>query len=187
MTADEDYQRIARLEYGKAALNNSYAYESPIRELGSTVIFLTSADDELHEFELDLRNMYERDNQLIKAGEPLLNERGIRSVLRHVRPTVNRLSIMSNYEKNRIKEKLLIMLDNLTLDLALHGKEYGIKCAYDGSVIIQAAVDYCESSLGRALEQGERRFLKGSHQEVTLHNDQKKQGLMGNMLGWGRR
>ena len=111
-------------------------------------------------------------NKIITKGEPLLNEKGINSVMNIIRSYVNlntTLSINKGEEISSIMKKLLF---DLTKMLMLNRGYYGIKNSTTRDEIMQIIVPPINFALKRSLDigQNDKKFLKGSSQEHIVRN-----------------
>lgn len=167
-------------------------FRSPMYNYGSSIIFLTNPDDDLHRLELvfrGLRDTGDTKKPYEKVGEPIMNKAGINSVIGQIRGLCSRNAILSNYDKNVIKQIMLSFADTLIIDLMMNRIKYGISESYDRNKILEISRNVAHSSLLRALMQGEKQFWKGSQQEIITRGEvtQRKPGLVSGILGWDRK
>lgn len=165
-------------------------YASPMNNYGGSILFLTNPENELHRFELTLRNCRfdEKENKIIPYGEPLLNDEGIKSVIGQTQSVVNQDTVMSNFDEE-IPRLMEMFSDSLIKDLMMNRVRYEIKTPASRDKIVSMATIYGYSCLRRGFQQGERKFWKGSQQEITTYSstsEPKNKGLSG-LMGWGRR
>lgn len=151
---------------------NKEGYLSPMQSYQGTILQLTNPEAEMYKLELSLRNMkIDNNGKLVKLGEPLLNEIGISSVIGQVQALMNQVTIMSNFEKNDIEKLTDYLGDTLARDLMLNRIKYEIKDGYDRDKIYFQSLTCAFVTMKRALEQGEKRFWKGSQQEIITRID----------------
>lgn len=160
--------------------------QSPMYNYGSAIMSMTRTDDVLYQVEMMLRNQREdAQGNVIPYGEPLLNEQGINSVLGFIQALANQLTVMSNIDKGDIPILIEFVADPLIRDLMINMRAYEIKNEAVRDKIFYTVLSIIFVSLKRALEEGDRRFWKGSVQEIHSKVEAQKQrsGLLG-MLGW---
>lgn len=166
-------------------------FSSPINNYAGTIITMTNPEDELYKLELTLRNnILDRDGNAKRAGEPLMNEEGISAVVGLVQSIVNRVTIMSNLKDQEIRMLMDVMADTLARDLMMNRVVYGIKTGVSRDRIYSSALMTGFITMKRAFEEGDRRFWKGSQQEITtrVEGGQRQKGLF-NKIGqglWGK-
>lgn len=168
----------------------SNPYLSPMHNYGGSIILLTNPDDELYKLELSLRNMMlNQDGEAIFSGEPLMNELGISSILGQVQSITNRNTHMSNFESKMVYLRMMEISDTMIKDLMVNRVKYAIENLSTRDKILTISSNYALASLNRSLEQGERRFWKGSQQEITTRiesQNQKTGGILSKITGWGK-
>ena len=107
-------------------------YNNPAHNFQSSIITLTDPSNDLYKFELFLRNLRESgDGQLVKIGgdeewKPLLNDRGINSVMSSVESLVHQTNALSNFNDVDMKYLILGLADTITKDLMLSRLDYQI-------------------------------------------------------------
>lgn len=166
----------------------STPYNSPMYNFGSSIIMMTNPEDELYKMELTFRSAnLNEDGKPITVGVPLMNELGISSVIGIVQSLVNRITIMSNLEKWDIQQVMDFLGDTLARDLMMNRLKYGIKTATARDKIYFTSLSSAFMTMKRALQEGEKRFWKGSQQEITtrVEGQSQRKGLF-NMMGWRR-
>lgn len=155
---------------------------------GSSIIMLTNPYDELHDMELSLRGMIEdAEGNPRKVGDPLLNEQGISEIMGMTRSIVNKITIMGNLDKREVSLWADYAADTLAKSLMMKRIDFGIK-PEDRDMIyfkVMATIYMC---MKRPFQEGDRRFWKGSQQEITtrVEGNAQKKGVIGKVLGWGR-
>lgn len=166
-------------------------YQSPIHQFSGSILMLTNPQNDLHEYELFLRGLMEKDDgTFYKVGEPLLNNEGIGRVLGQMQARINQATFMSDMEENQIRALVAEsggFVDALVTDLMVNRKQYEISNPAARDVIVSSAASFVFAAMCRAKEGGERRFWKGSQQEITTRVDGlsgKKGGVFGKLMGW---
>lgn len=148
-------------------------YASPMYNYGSSIVTLTSPDDELYKMEMSLKGLREDDRgNVVKVGEPLLNTDGINSVMSQVQALMSRVSIMSNFDKYDVPAILDFLGDTLAKDLMLNRVDYGIVSPSVRDKVYFLVLASAWTALKRGYEEGDRRFWKGSQQDITTRVEQ---------------
>lgn len=162
-------------------------YASPMYNNNSSIVFMTSPDDDLRDMELSLRSLREKgDGLTVEVGDPLMNDYGINKILMLVRSILSRSTYMSNVNKNTIPMLIDLLSDTIAKTLMINVNKFDIKDITTRDDIMFIAQMSAFIALSRGLNEGERRFWKGSTQEITTRVDgQQKSGLMNKLLGWG--
>jgi len=163
------------------------SYLSPMQSYGSSIVSMTNPEDELFKMELTLRGqILDKDGNVKQAGEPLLNEEGINNVIGTVQTLVNRISVMSNFNKYEVPMLIDFLGDTLAVDLMLNRVRYGIKNVAVRNKIFFTVLSTSFVTLKRGFEEGEKRFWKGSQQEITttVRNAAQGKGLFRSLFGW---
>lgn len=162
---------------------------APMHQYGSSILFLTNPQDEIFKMEACFRNVTVEDNGNIRPnGPPLMNEEGISAVIGMVQSVVNQNTSMSDLDKNDVERHIGLLYDTLIRDLMIHRNKYGIANQNDRYKIVQQALQTAHITLKRPFNGGERRFLKGTVQEIQTTVSQQKQGGVLSMLNpWGKK
>ena len=178
----------------ESGVRSANYFLNPLQSMGSTVLLLTSPDDNLRRLELCFRNMRENNNgEAIAITDsfgltipPLMSERGVISVLSMVQSILSRVTMLSNLDQKEIMALIDYLADTLARDLMINREAY---CISDISVrdkIYFGTLTQSYICMKRAFEEGDRRFLKGSQQEITTKVQQEAQGgMFSRMMGWG--
>ncbi len=163
-------------------------YQSPIHAYAGSILLLTNPENELFKLELTLRGMVEVKGQVKTIGEPLLNDEGVRSVLGQAQALVNRVTVMSNLEDREISALMDFLADTLAKDLMLNRAFYDVRNSSTRDRVFYEVLATTFVCLRRAHGEGERKFWKGSTQEINTNigGMQKKQGFLSKALGWGK-
>jgi len=164
--------------------------QTPIMTLGGNILIMTDPSSELHRLELTLRNMtVDQSGKYVPIGgkewKPLLNEEGIRSCLGNVEPIVTRNTIMGHISDEEIGNIMMGLSDTIIIDLMVNAKQYQIVNIATRTKILHACETLAFLTLKRAESGGERRFLKGTQQEVTYRTEQniQKKGIFARLRG----
>lgn len=160
----------------------SSPYQSPMYNYAGSIIMLTNPSDLLFQLEQDLRNVIYNENtkEYDPLGDPLLNNEGVSSVLSIVRSRVNQITIMSNLEEKNINALQELLADNLAQDLMINRVKYNIKNPSARTKIMDNTCAYAFICMRRAYNEGDRRFWKGSQQDIrtTVVGEREKKGLL---------
>ena len=162
-------------------------YTSPMSAYGGSILVLTNPENELHKMELTLRNVYEDEaGKIHVAGEPLMNNRGITSVMGIVQTIVNQTTIMSDLKEKEVPMIIDFLADTLIRDLMQNRVNYEIKSTSARDKIFFTTLISSFICLKRAYEGSDKRFWKGSQMEITnrIENNQQKGGMLQNIMGW---
>jgi hypothetical protein len=143
---------------------------------GSGMVLLTNPNDLIRDLELTYRNAsYDKENKIVYAGNPLMNDLGIKSVVGQVQAIVNKITVMSFLNDEEIKGLMEFLADTLAKDLMLNRVQYNIKSVSARDRIFFSALSTTFITMKRAFEEGDRRFWKGSVQEIRQEVTQRPQ------------
>lgn len=166
-------------------------FQSPNSQFGSSITILTNPENELYKMELSLRNMMlDKDGNPIRVGDPLLNEDGISSIIGQVQAIISQTTVLSNFDRRAEIEMLVEYLaDTMAKDLMVNRIKYGIKSASARDKAYFIAVSSSFICMKRAFEQGEKRFWKGSEQNIrqVIQSEAANPGFFQKLLGFGKR
>lgn len=168
----------------------SSPYASPMHNFGSSIDSLTNPDSELYKMEMTFRSMrLDKEGKEIKAGEPLMNELGISSIMGTIQSIVNQVTIMSNLDMNEVKMLIDFLGDTLAKDLMMNREAYGITSNSARDKIYFTALTTSYLTMKRAFEEGDKRFWKGSMQEVVtkIQQENNRGGLLQSLNPFGRK
>jgi hypothetical protein len=159
--------------------------------VGSSIALMTNPENELYKLELTLKGMsLDREGNPVKIGDPLLNDKGVASVLGISQTIISQVTIMSYLEMDEIKNTLMMFLaDTLVKDLMMNRLTYQIRSASARDIILFTVLSSCFICLKRGWEGDDKRFWKGTTQEVTMRHEggeDKKGGILAKALGWGK-
>lgn len=167
----------------------SSPYASPLHNYAGSILLLTNPENELHKLELTFRNVIaDEKGNIREVGHPLMNDEGVRSVLGQVQAIVSQVTVMSNLNERTRNALRNLLADTLAKDLMLNRLKYDIRNTSARDRIYMESISMAVITMNRAADEGERKFWKGSQQEIITHGQpiQGKQGLLTRALGWGR-
>lgn len=169
MKEDELIQQQMQLNAGLQAsmpyINAQAQYQGALSEL-------SNPDKDTYALELSLKGkMIDGEGNVIEFGEPLCNDKGVASVVRTVKAMCQQVTILSNLEDDDIRKMVLYLGETLIGDLVFNKHKYDIKTDRARSQITLIATATAFTAGMRALENGERRLLKGGIQETTIKTD----------------
>lgn len=164
-------------------------FQVPLQMLNSNMLFLTNPDKELQQLELKFRGKVIINDEIMKVGEPLMNEEGINWVMIQVRSAVSQLGIMGNTDEKKIPQLMNYFSDGLILNLMVSRGKYAM--GYEArDVVTRSAIRLVYSCYMRSLNEGDRRFWSRIVQEVKQTSEvttNKKGGLLSMLNPWKRR
>jgi len=167
-------------------------YKAPIDTLGSSVIILTNPSDVLHEMELALRSIYKDSNNVIhQYDKPLLNDLGISAVMGMAQSLVNRVTVLSNYDRHEINHVMDDFCDVLIKDLMINRIKYEITLPTARARIVTMARNICTSCMKRADIKtiSDKKWLRGAIQEISTRvegNQNRRGGIMSRLNPWAK-
>lgn len=163
-------------------------YQNPLNNYGSSIILMTNPENELHNMALALRGVIlDGEGKEVQTGMRLMNEHGINSIVSQTRALVSQVTVMSNLSKYEIPNLMEFIGDTIAKDLMLNRVKYGIVNPAARDKIFYIALSCAFVCMKRGFEEGDRRFWKGSTQEITTRVDgQQKQGVISKLIGWGK-
>jgi len=165
-------------------------YMSPRDMYGSSIVLLTNPENELNKMEMTFKNVRpDKDGNLVSAGTPLMNDYGINSVIGTVQTIVNQITILSNLDDKHISSLMDFLGDTLSRDLMINRVDYGISSFAARDKIYFTALSSAFITMQRAYKEGDKRFWKGSVQEIHTKTDNSgmgKKGLFGNLNPWNK-
>lgn len=151
-------------------------FMSPMGLYGSAIITLTNPENELYKMELSFRSMImDKEGNPKQVGQPLMNDKGISSVLGQVQSLVNQVTVMSNLKMAQIESLGQMFGDSLASDLMMNRINYDIK-SNSRTIIFSIALSTAYITMMRAFEEGDKRFWKGSVQEIRSSVEGQRKG-----------
>ena len=178
---EEDMFKMQMAGQLAGAFGNKQGYLTPNQTHQGSILVLTNPENELYKLELSLRNMrLDQEGNPIKIANnalPLMNDFGINSVLGQIQALVNQVTVVSNFEDRHIQGLMDYLGDTLARDLMMNQTNYEIKNGYDRDRIFFQCLSTAFVTMMRAKDEGERRFWKGTQQEImTTINGAKPSG-----------
>ena len=164
-------------------------FMSPMQQYGTSIQQLTDPSEELFQIELTFRSqIIDKDGNIKQNGDPLMNEKGIMSVMGQIKSIVHRISFFNSFNDKDIPILIDFLGDTLSKDLMMNAKEYEIKSVSSKDKIYFTALSMTYITIKRALNNGERGFWKGSQQDIRqfIETGNKSGGLF-SMFGWGKK
>lgn len=167
--SEDDYLKQLQQRQGSMPSMPSMAggaYQSPQDKYGSSIIALTNPKDDLSKFELFLRSMRKNaDGTFSSVGKPLLNDKGINAVMACIESLVHSMNTLSNFDKRNIEFFVVGLCDTITKDLMMNRITYDVD-RKNRDIIVDNAVRFAHGFVMRAFNEGDRKFWKGSTQEL---------------------
>lgn len=158
-------------------------------QMSNSIVTLTNPDSSIYKLELSLRGMMlDQDGNPKQIGSPLMNETGINNILSLTQSVVSQVTILSNLEKE-IAQLMLFLNDALTQDLMMNRIKYGIKGVTDRTRIYSIVMMNAYITMRRAFQEGDRRFWKGSQQNIRteiVNTEGSKKGWLSALSGWAK-
>ena len=152
-------------------------YMSPMHLYGSSIVLLTNPESEIGRMELTFRNVrVNKDGKIVYVGASLMNDDGIASVIGTIQTIVNQVTILSNLSKTDIPILMDFLGDTLARDLMINRVKYDIKSFAARDKIYFTALTSSYITMKRAFEEGDKRFWKGSVQEIHTKSEVGNQG-----------
>lgn len=119
--------------------------------------------------------------------EPLVNEIGVNSLIGFVSGLANKNTILSNLSEKDINMIMNDLCDRLSEHLFLNWEAYEVKKENMDMVHFKIE-NFCFMSLKRAMDEGERQFLKQteSRREIINVGGENKRSLLPSWMGGGK-
>ncbi len=179
-------------EYDEAMQKELQGRDNQNAQFGNTAgsMFAANQDPNLIEYQLDMDNILERIEHLLKGeklvvkkgvasyeaaaeDERVFNEYGVQFLMNIMSFYLNRNTVLSNYSEERIYQILFDLGNELTDQIFLSYKKMGMntrekKKRY--SIIVLELIHTVESAYNRALQGGERESLRTARM-VTQNAD----------------
>lgn len=172
----------------EADLLGAMPFMSPHQQYSSSILHMTDPNKLLVKLEYSLKGVRETDaGEIEQIGSPLMNQKGINSVMSQIRALVNQNTIMSNFENREIPILTDFLADTLAKDLMINRVTYSIKSKEARDTIYFIAISTAYACLKRGFNQGERGFWRGTQQEIINRVDSSQQNAFAKILGWGKK
>ena len=104
-------------------------------------------------------NMENEYGEFERIGEPLLNDKGIARVASMLIPFINDPIRFGDISKGEVRDLALTIADDITEDIGLNWREYGILDPSTKDIVIDSIMALIFITLTRSEEGGEKRFL----------------------------
>ena len=122
------------------------------------MVELTNPDEIITSLENSLKGLRKVGVEYKQMSNPLLNQRGINSVIAQVRSVVNQVSILSFLDEEDIRKLIMLFSRSMIEDLMLNSKLYDITCPADRTKILTMSQTISYSCLKRALRGNDKNF-----------------------------
>ena len=178
------------LPYPEHEEPNSYM-KAPMERYGSAIKELTNPEKILRDFITDLKNeRYDKNGNLMYKGEPLMNDKGIYSVVSQITALVNQSAFFSKLNEKEVKALVSDMFAYaLVKDLMINRKKYDITNPSSRSVIYFKSIELTYTSLMRAKDGNEKLFWSKIEQNITstINTQNKQDGMFSKLMNLGKR
>jgi len=104
-------------------------------------------------------NIVNTDGDLEQVGFPLMNEKGISHFSSILLQFINDPNRFGNISRFEVRNITLQTIDDITMDLGIYWRDYGIKDSTMRDIIIDAMLTLILITLTRSEEQGEKNWL----------------------------
>lgn len=181
---DADIQKALQ-EIEVESLQNTFGQAQPNnidpRHNSQVSAFSTKQDENLIRWQLELNDILERAEHILKGDVPVfkdghiiwdpnphpekntLNIYGVQEVLKVLSLYVNRNTILSDYENEEIKLKVYDFASEMNNLIFMRSQEFGLDTVEKRKnypMLVREIVDIVHSAYKRALDGGERRSLR---------------------------
>lgn len=103
-------------------------------------------------------NMLDQNGDTIHLGYPIMNEEGVANLASMLIPFVNDAVRFGNLSDKEIRSMALSTIDDITKDIGLNWREYGMHQS-SRDIVIDACLVLIRITLSRSTEQGEKNWL----------------------------
>lgn len=133
--------------------------------------FMLETKKMLEAFEHQLRGEELENGKWVHRYEAVMNEKGVKAIIRCISPYANKNTFLSNFEKQEVYDLTLNFSNNILQLLFNNGEDWGLDWdSANQGFIVDTASDIVFFSLARGQAQGEKHFLGSSTQ--IRHNIQ---------------
>jgi hypothetical protein len=157
----------------------------PRDNISNNIYRMTQVDEEIHRLKLTFENKVEDSQGNVRSlGEPLMNDLGINEVLGILGIIMNRNTVMSNLETWEIQSLMEYLSDNLARNLMMNRVRYEIKTPTARDTIYFSSLMGAFVVFKRGFEEGDKRFWKGTQQDITMRNEggSQKKGMLSRFM-----
>jgi hypothetical protein len=117
---ESELEQFQQQQQQNAEINKKLAYQSPLNTYAGSIILLTNPENDLYKMELSLRGLSpDKDGNLRKVSEPLMNDEGINSVMSQAQSIVSQVTIMGNLNERKIGILIDLGGDTIIKDLMM--------------------------------------------------------------------
>lgn len=169
--------------------NTGQVYRSPYNPHAGSIVYMTDPQREIKQLKLSLMNGYiDTEGRFNSYGKPLMNDDGIAKVIGFVSSVVNTPTNMTNLTDDKIEKIIMMNAEVLIRNLMVNGRRWEITGNDAKNLILMEVTNLIFVTLNRSLEEGERRFWKGSQQEIhtRIENTSKSKGLLDGIMSFKR-
>lgn len=161
MQLQHDYQKSLQDE---SSQSNSRLYAPQLREqlaeAQAAVIAQTNPSKALKVILEGFRgNIINEYGKIEKIGNPIMNEYGIARVASMLIPFISDPIRFGNISEQEVRSLTLRIIDDVTVDIGIHWREYGIINPSAKDIIVDTLLGLIFITLTRSEEQGEKNFL----------------------------
>jgi len=165
-------------------------FSTPMFALGGNLLKITDPSGLIENLELSLRNSFvDKDGNLVKLGEPLMNNEGVAIVLGRAKTAVTQNTVMSHLKELEASALMMSSQDGLIQLLMISKKRFSMDFSARSIVVdnFRMCVFPC---LTRGRDADEKHFLGRTHQDITTTSvNQQRPGLLQSIMGagWGKK
>lgn len=130
-------------------------------------------------------NAQNEHGEFVEFGTPLMNQKGLSTVASFLTPIMNDSTRFGDIPAREVRDMTEDIVNQITEDLGLNWKEYGISDISKVNIIIADLIPIVRITLSRSEEGGERQFLsKVVLESIGAAKQQKKKesGWLKNMF-----
>ena len=159
-------------------------FETPMSSLGSTVLQLINPQPSIEALKLSLMGfMEDSSGNIVRVSEPLLNDAGINAVIQNLTSVVNTITPLSSLNDKEVYSIICYFADNISKDFMMNAQVYGLN-PRNRDRIYSTICTRAYIALKNPREEGIRRFLKHSIQEMNITQKTQESKGLGKWLGW---
>jgi len=162
-------------------------FQSPLNNIGGAILTLTNPENDLYKLELTLRGMkLDQDGNPVQTGEPLMNDVGISDIVGLTQSVVSQMTVMNDFKESHINNMMMDFADTLIRDLMWKRKKWGVKEGNDRNRIVFVCRMSAWNIMMRANSGGDRRFWKGTQQDIrtTVVNESQGKSIFSKLNPW---
>jgi hypothetical protein len=162
-------------------------FSSPLSAFAGAIQQLTDPEQYLGEIENVFRGVkVGSDGESKRCGTAMLNEEGINSVMGQIRSIVSQTTIMSNLNDREVYGIICELGNVLSKDLMVNARKYAITDSVTKSKVVMISTNAAYICMKRGFEEGDKRFWKGTTQEITQRIQGGNQGFFKGLFGGGK-